>query len=45
MLLMNPSIFEYDYISMKKNMSKLKQELVEVVMNPINYSKFEEWGY
>jgi len=29
---------------MKKNMCKLKQELVEVVLNPINY-KFEEWGY
>jgi len=30
---------------MKKNMCKLKQELVEVVMNPSNYNKFEEWGY
>jgi hypothetical protein len=30
---------------MKNNMYKLKQELVEVVMNPINYYKFEEWGY
>jgi len=30
---------------MKKNMCKLKQELVEVVLNPINYNKFEEWGY
>ena len=44
-VLTNPSIFEYDYLSMKKNMCKLKQELVEVVMNPINYSKFKEWGY
>jgi len=45
MLLVNLSIFEYDYISMKKSMCKLKQELVEVVLNPINYNKFKEWGY
>jgi len=44
-LLKNPSIFEYDYLNIKKNMCKLKQELVEVVLNPINYDKFKEWGY
>jgi hypothetical protein len=30
---------------MEKNMCKLKQELVEIVLHPSNYNKFEEWGY
>jgi hypothetical protein len=41
----NPAIFVYDYEEMKKRCSYYKEELIEVVFHPKNYSKFASWGY
>jgi len=38
----NPSIFEYDYKSMKNNNKELKEELIQTIYHPHNYDK---WKY
>ena len=44
-ILKNPSIFEYDYIQMKKNMSILKEELMMKAWHPTRVLKWIENGY
>jgi hypothetical protein len=41
----NPSIFEYDYESMRGRMRPLAEELMANRFHPKNFEKFYTWGF
>ena len=41
---LNPSIFVYDYDQMREDKQQLHSELLEIVLHPDNFHKFEDWG-
>lgn len=44
MIYANPNIFEYDYDKMQNTHVELKQHLLETMLHPNNFAKFQDWG-